>query len=54
MTSRTGSAQRLVKNLKKVRELETRHQTKRLDFCELAEAGEFAPYGWRTRWRPDE
>ena len=48
-TSRTGSARRFVGDLKKVRELETGHQTRRFDFCELTEAGEFAPYGCRTR-----
>ena len=36
-------------NLKKVRELKTRRQTRRFDFCELAEADEFARHGCRTR-----
>ena len=32
VTSRTGSVQRFVKNWKKVRELSTRRQTRRVDF----------------------
>ena len=47
--SRTGSAWRFVGDLKKVRELEARHQTRRFDFCELTEARRIC-----TLWVPHE
>ena len=49
MTSRTGSAQRFVKNLKKVKGVETRHWTKTVDFWGSLRRDEFARRGCRTR-----
>ena len=54
MTSRTGSAQRFVRDLKKVKGVETRHWTKTIDFWSSQTRGELAPYGGRSRWGPDE
>ena len=44
VTSHTGSA-RFVGDLKKVRELSTRRQTRRFDFWGSLRQDEFAPYG---------
>ena len=54
VTSRTGSVQRFMENWKNVRELNTRRQTKRFDFCSSQTRGELAPYGGRSRWGPNE
>ena len=54
VTSRTGSARRFVGDLKKVRELNTRRQTRRLDFWSSQTQGELAPYGGCSRWGPNE
>ena len=54
VTERTGSAQRFVENWKKVRKLSTRRQTRRFDFWGSQTRGEFAPYGGRSRWWPNE
>ena len=43
--SRTGSVWRFVGDLKKVRELSARHQTRRSDFWSSQTRGELAPYG---------
>ena len=54
VTSRTGSAQRFVKNLKKVRELITRRQKRMFDFWGSLRRDEFARHGCRMREGPDE
>ena len=54
VTSCTGSAQRFVENWKKVRELNTRCQTRRIDFWSSQTLGELAPCGGRSRWGPNE
>ena len=52
VTSRTGSARRFVGDLKKVRELSTRRQTRRIDFWSSQARGELAPDWGRSRWGP--
>ena len=54
VTSRTGRALGFVENWKKVRELSTRRQTRRIDFWSSQTRGELAPYGDRSRWGPNE
>ena len=51
MTSRTGSAQGILGDLKKtVSWVETRHRTRRVDFRGSQRPDEFARFGRRTRW----
>ena len=54
VTSRTGSALRFVGDLKNVRELNTRRQTRKIDFWSSQTRGELAPYGGRSRWGLNE
>ena len=54
VTSRTGSAWRFVGDLKKVRELSTRRQTRRIDFRSSQTRSKLAPYGVRSRWGSNE
>ena len=44
----------LCENLKKESELETRHQTRKIDFWSSQTRGELAPYGGRSRWGPKD
>ena len=50
MTSCTGSARRILGDLKKSVELRTRHRTRRVDFRGSLRPDEFVRYGHRTRW----
>ena len=54
VTSRTGSVQRFVENWKKVRELNTRRQMRRIDFWSSQTRSKLAPYGGCSRWGPNE